>query len=188
MPSFRIVLITTLAVTAPIAGRTAVAQDPINVIITLRGDVGQYAGMCGNPGGEDKLSGSIQLVSFDQEDGTAFYEGTLERKSALNACGTQPNPTPDQVKMCVGHLDGSAQMHVTLEIYEDDRGAWVKSEPLVPPALRLTKRISGCPEAGEWLDAYPKDGIMSGLSFEDVPSGFLRAGRYGTPELELVVQ
>ena len=77
MLSFRIVLITTLAVTAPIAGRTAVAQDPINVIITLRGDVGQYAGMCGNPGGEDKLSGSIQLISFDQEDRTAFYEGTL---------------------------------------------------------------------------------------------------------------
>ena len=79
-------------------------------------------------------------------------------------------------------------MNVTLEIYEDDRGAWVKSEPPPGPGLGLTKKISGCPEAGNWLDAYPKDGLMSGLSIEDVPSGYLRAGKYGTPELELQVQ
>jgi hypothetical protein len=78
-------------------------------------------------------------------------------------------------------------MAVTLEVYEDDRGAWVKSEPLPGPEVQLTKKISGCPEAGNWLDAYPKDGIMSGLPLEDVPSGYLRAGKYGTPELELWV-
>jgi hypothetical protein len=78
-------------------------------------------------------------------------------------------------------------MDVTLEIYEDDRGAWVKSEPLPGPGLQLTKKINGCPEAGNWLDAYPKDGLMSGLSFEDVPSGYLRAGTYGTQQLELLV-
>ncbi|HEY8256514.1 MAG TPA: hypothetical protein VIG08_02550 [Gemmatimonadales bacterium] len=188
MLTFRIVVCAALAASVLVPGRTARAQGPINVVITLRGDVGQYAGMCGSPGGEDKMSGSIELVSFDPEDGSAFYQGTLERKTAVNACGTQPNPTEDQVKMCVGHLDGSAQMSVTLEVYEGDRGAYVKSEPLLPPALRLTKKISGCPEAGDWLDAYPKDGIMSGLAFEDVPSGLLRGGRYGTGELELLVQ
>jgi hypothetical protein len=28
---------------------------------------------------------------------------------------------------------------------------------------------------------------MSGLPLEDVPSGYLRAGKYGTPQLELSV-
>ena len=63
----------------------------------------------------------------------------------------------------------------------------MKSEPLQAPAVQLTKRINGCPEAGAWLDAYPKDGIMSGLRIEDVPSGYLQAGQYGTHELELFV-
>jgi hypothetical protein len=173
---------------ALVPGGTAQGQGQVNVVITSRGDVGQYAGMCGSRAGEDKLTGGLQVVSYDQDDGSALYEGTLERRTAVDACGTQPNPTEDQVKWCFAHLDGSARMHVTLEIYEDDRGAWLKSEPLLPPAVQLTKRISGCPEAGNWLNAYPKDGILSGLSFEDVPSGYLRAGSYGTPELELLVQ
>jgi hypothetical protein len=181
----RIALYTALAGAVVPAAR---AQAPVDVVITARGDVGQYAGMCGNRAGEDKLTGSLELVSYDDEDGTALYRGTLDRKTAVDACGTQPNPTEDQVKWCFAHLDGSVRMNVTLEIYEDDRGAWVKSEPLPGPGLGLTKKISGCPEAGNWLDAYPKDGLMSGLSIEDVPSGYLRAGKYGTPELELQVQ
>lgn len=183
----RIAFFTAVAAGAFLPIGPALAQGPVNVVITLSGDVGQYAGMCGNRSGEDKLSGGLQLVSFDKEDGTALYQGTLNRKTAVDACGTQPNPTEDQVKWCFAHLDGSARMAVTLEIYEDDRGAWLKSEPLPPPDLQLTKKINGCPEAGDWLNAYPKDGIMSGLSFEDVPSGYLRAGTYGTPELQLVV-
>ena len=187
MPTSRRVLCAAVATSALVHGTALRAQGPVNVVITARGDVGQYAGMCGSRSGEDKLTGGLQLVDFDREEGTAFYQGTLDRKTAVDACGTQPNPTEDQVKMCVGHLDGSAQMTVTLEIYEGDRGAWVKSVPLRAPALQLTKQISGCPEAGEWLNAYPEDGTMSGLSIEDVPSGYLRAGRYGTPELELFV-
>jgi hypothetical protein len=181
----RIVLFTAVAAGALVPGRAARAQGPVNVVITARGDVGQYAGMCGSHAGEDKLSGGLQLVSFDKEDGTALYQGKLDRMTAVDACGTQPNPTEDQVKWCFAHLDGSARMDVTLEIYEDDRGAWVKSEPL--PGLQLTKKINGCPEASSWLDAYPKDGLMSGLPFEDVPSGYLRAGTYGTQKLELRV-
>jgi len=183
----RIVLFTAVAASALVPGGAAQAQGPVNVVITARGDVGQYAGMCGDHAGEDKLSGGLQLVSFDKEDGTALYQGTLDRKTSVDACGTQPSPTEDQVKWCFAHLDGSARMDVTLEIYEDDRGAWVKSEPLPGPGLQLTKKINGCPEAGNWLDAYPKDGIMSGLPIEDVPSGYLRGGKYGTQELELWV-
>ena len=179
---------TAVAASALVAGRAARAQDPVDVVITARGDVGQYAGMCGNRAGEDKLSGGLQLVNFDKEDGTALYQRTLDRTTAVDACGTQPSPTEDQVKWCFAHLDGSARMHVTLEINEDNRGAWLKSEPLPGPGLQLTKKINGCPEAGNWLDAYPKDGIMSGLPFEDVPSGYLRAGTYGTHELELLVR
>ncbi len=183
----RILLFTAVAVSVLGPAGAARAQGPVNVVITARGDVGQYAGMCGSRAGEDKLSGGLQLVDFDQEDGTALYQGTLDRNTAVDACGTQPNPTPDQVKWCFAHLDGSARMNVTLEIYEDDRGAWMKSEPLPAPALQLTKKISGCPEAGTWLDAYPKDELMSGLPIEDVPSGYLRAGKYGTQALELLV-
>jgi hypothetical protein len=186
----KLILFAAVAASTLVPGRASQAQGTVNVVITARGDVGQYAGMCAASGGEDKLTGDLQLISFDDEDRTALYQGTLERKTAVDACGTQPNPTEDQVKMCVAHLDGSAPMNVTLEIYEDDRGAYVKSEPLPPqpgPALQVTKKISGCPEAGNWLDAYPKDGIMSGLPIEDVPSGYLRAGKYGTQELELLV-
>ena len=183
----RTVLLAAVAASALVWSTPAPAQGPVNVVITLRGDVGQYAGMCGNRAGEDKLSGGLQLVNFDPEDSTALYQGTLDRNTSVDACGTQPAPTEDQVKWCFAHLNGSARMDVSLEIYEDNRGAWLKSKPLVAPALQLTKQINGCPEAGNWLDAYPKDGIMSGLQFDDVPSGYLRAGKYGTPELELWV-
>jgi hypothetical protein len=184
----RCVTIAAVASGMLLLARPSGAQGPVDVVVTLRGDVGQYAGMCGVHGGEDKLSGRLQLVSFDEDDGTAFYQGTLNRKTSVDACGTEPNPTADQVKMCFAHLEGTAPMKVTLEIYEDDRGAWLKSEPLAGSAVQPTKTITGgCAEAGKWLDAYPKDGIMSGLSFEDVPSGYLRARTYGTHELELVV-
>src|SRR5829696_5854655 len=109
-----IVLFTAVAATALVPAKTLRAQGPVNVVITARGDVGQYAGMCGSHSGEDKLTGGLQLVNFDAEDGTAFYQGTLERRTGVDACGTEPAPTEDQVKMCVAHLDGSAQMHVTL--------------------------------------------------------------------------
>lgn len=187
MPS-RMFLFSAIAASALVPGSAARGQGPVNVVITARGDVGQYAGMCGDRAGEDKLAGSLQLVSFDKEDGTALYQGTLTRKTAVDACGTRPSPTEDQVAWCFAHLDGSARMSVTLEIYEDDRGAWLKSKPLTGPGLQLAKKIGGCPEAGEWLDTYPEDGLLSGVSFEDVPSGYLRAGKYGTQQLELLVQ
>jgi hypothetical protein len=89
--------------------------------------------------------------------------------------------------MCVAHLSGRWPMDVTLQVYEDNRGAWVKSEPAAsqPPVAR--KQISGCTEPGEWLDAYPADGWMSGLGLESVPSGPLGTGTYTTENLTLTV-
>jgi hypothetical protein len=64
----------------------------------------------------------------------------------------------------------------------------VKSEPATPlPSETVRKQISGCPEPGEWLDAYPKDGWMSGLGLETVPSGPLGTGTYKTENLTLTV-
>lgn len=156
----------------------------IKVAIVATGDVGQYAGMCGSHTGLDSLTGKLKLTSLDK-DGSAFYEGTLSRRTKVEACGTKPSPTEDQVTWCFATLTGAVDMLVTLEIYEGDRGAWVKSKPVGAPTQ---KGISGCPEPSEWLNRYPNDGMMSGLPIDDVPSGPLAAPqKYGTPELTLEV-
>jgi hypothetical protein len=168
------------------AATNAAAQ--VHVAIVAKGDVGQYAGMCDAAGGTDSLDGNLELKDLG-DDGTALYEGRLIRVTEVDACGTKPAPTEDQVAMCVAHLSGRLLMDVTLQIYEDNRGAWVKSEPAGVPAPPSgnRKQISGCPEPGDWLDAYPKDGGMSGLGLEDVPSGPLLPGTYTTENLTLTV-
>ena len=151
----------------PAVGRVAPATQ-VHVAIIARGDIGHYAGMCDARSGSDSLDGTVKLEELD-EDGTAHYRGALPRFTEVNACGTRPAPTEDQVKMCVAHLSGEALMDVTIEIYEGDRGAYVKMEPI----SGLRKQISGCPEPGDWLDSYPDDGWLSGMAFETVPSGEL---------------
>jgi hypothetical protein len=158
----------------------------VHIALVAKGDVGQYAGMCDAAGGTDSLDGILDLKDLG-DDGTALYEGRLSRVTEVDACGTKPAPTEDQVAMCVAHLSGRSPMHVTLEVYEDDRGAWVKSEPATPLPSEIRKQIGGCPEPGEWLDAYPADGWMSGLGLEDVPSGPLGTGTYTTENLTLTV-
>lgn len=175
------------AVASAAAATNAAAQ--VHVAIVAKGDVGQYAGMCAAAGGTDSLDGILALKELG-DDGTALYAGRLIRITEVNACGTKPAPTEDQVVMCVAQLSGRATMDVTLQVYEDNRGAWVKSEPAAPPFLpsgSFRKQISGCPEPGDWLDAYPKDGWMSGLGLEDVPSGPLLPGTYTTENLTLTV-
>jgi hypothetical protein len=167
------------------AATNAAAQ--VHVAIVAKGDVGQYAGMCDAAGGTDSLDGNLELKDLG-DDGTALYEGRLIRVTEVDACGTKPAPTEDQVAMCVAHLSGSSPMDVTLEVYEDDRGAWVKSEPAAPlPSETVRKEISGCVEPGQWLAAYPADGWMSGLGLESVPSGPLGTGTYTTENLTLTV-
>jgi hypothetical protein len=174
------------AATNPVPAIPARAAQ-VHVAIVAKGDVGQYAGMCGSRAGTDSLDGILELKDLG-DDGTALYAGKLIRVTEVDACGTKPAPTEDQVAMCFAHLSGRAPMDVTLEVYEDDRGAWVKSEPATPlPSETVRKQISGCPEPGEWLDAYPKDGWMSGLGLETVPSGPLGTGTYTTENLTLTV-
>jgi len=167
---------------------SVVAAQQVRVTILATGDVGNYAGMCGAPAGADQLSGVLELRGVD-EDGSALYEGRLMRTTSVVACGTRPNPTEDQVAWCTAQLTGRSPMDVTLEIYEDDRGAWVKSQPAPPtPAEPVVKQISGCPEPGNYLGVYPDDGWMSGLGLESVPSGELVAGtQYRTGNVTLTV-
>jgi hypothetical protein len=159
----------------------------VHVAIVAKGDIGQYAGMCDAAGGTDSLDGVLELKELG-DDGTALYQGEqLIRVTEVDACGTKPAPTEDQVAMCVAHLSGRTRMYVTLQVYEDDRGAWVKSEAVATLAPLFRKQISGCTEPGEWLDAYPADGWMSGLGIESVPSGPLVTGTYTTENLTLTV-
>ncbi len=166
---------------------TRLRAAQVRVAIVAKGDVGQYAGMCDGGVGTDSLDGTLDLKDLG-DDGTALYAGKLTRVTEVDACGTKPAPTEDQVAMCLAHLSGRSPMNVTLEVYEDDRGAWVKSEPATPlPSETVKKEISGCPEPGEWLGAYPADGWMSGLGLESVPSGPLGTGTYTTENLTLTV-
>ena len=180
------------AVASGAAATNAASTHParaaqVHVAIVAKGDVGQYAGMCGSRAGSASLDGILDLKTLGT-DGDLHYEGRIRRFTEVDACGTKPAPTEDQVVMCFAHLSGRAVMDVTLQVYEDDRGAWVKSEPAVPlPSETVRKQISGCTEPGEWLDAYPADGWMSGLGLEDVPSGPLGTGTYTTENLTLTV-
>jgi len=176
------------AVAAAAATIGAVPTNPsraaqVHVAIVAKGDVGQYAGMCGSRAGTDSLDGILDLKDLG-DDGAALYAGKLIRVTEVDACGTKPAPTEDQVVWCFAHLSGRARMDVTLEVYEDDRGAWVKSKPVAT----MKKEIGGCAEPAEWLAAYPDDGGMSGLGLESVPSGPLRSGTsYTTENLTLKV-
>lgn len=168
-------------------GAVQPASAQVRVAIVVKGDVGNYQGMCDGGTGTDSLAGTLHLRSLD-DDGHAFYEGRLSRVTEVEACGTRPAPTEDQVKMCLAMLSGRAPMNVTLEVYEDDRGAWVKSEPVIPlPSEPVKKEIGGCPEPGEYLRAYPADGWASGLGLDDVPSGPLGAGTWTTGNVSLTV-
>jgi hypothetical protein len=172
---------------APAPARTSPSPGArVHVAIVATGDIGQYAGMCGSRAGSDSLDGMLELDDLG-DDGTARYQGELTRITEVDACGTKPAPTEDQVAMCFAHLSGSAVMAVTLEVYEDDRGAWVKSKAIPTPAPAARKQIGGCIEPGEWLNAYPDDGWMSGLEFDTVPSGQLIPGTYRTGNTTLTV-
>ncbi len=181
-----IAVLATLAVV--VQGAASGNSDQIRVAVVAKGDVGEHAGMCDGGTGTDSLSGTLLLRGlFD--DGAAFYEGRLSRTTDVDGCGTKPSPTEDQVTLCLAHLTGSAAMDVTLEVYEGDRGAWFKSQPVaVPlPSEVPRKAVSGCPQPGEYLNEYPGDGWMSGLGFESVPSGALLPGTYTTENVTLTV-
>ena len=177
------------AATAPTVPTNSTRAAQVRVAIVAKGDVGQYAGMCDGVGGTDSLGGTLDLLDL-ADDGSARYAGRLMRVTEVDACGTRPAPTEDQVAMCFAHLSGRSPMDVTLEVYEGDRGAWVKSKPTAPLPSEfgfVRKQITGCTEPGQWLAAYPDDGGMSGLGLESVPSGPLGTGTYTTENLTLTV-
>jgi hypothetical protein len=163
--------------------------DSVNVALVLSGEVGQYAGMCGSGtlGGTDSLTGRLGRdgdgpVASDED---VMYRGLLTRKTHVSACGTKPAPTEDQVAMCSATLVGSARMNVELEVYEGDRGAYIKMT--ADTTQPVTKSISGCPDPGEWLKDYYPNGA-SGFGIETVPSGLLQVGKtYTEPGVSLKI-
>ncbi len=158
---------------AAVGGATRSAG--VKVALVLSGDPGQYAGMCDGAGGTDSLTGTLvrQGSGPVASDEDVMYSGVLSRKTDISACGTKPAPTEDQVAMCVANLVGSAKMNVELEVYEGDRGVWIKMKA---DPTSVTKSVTGCPEPGEWLKEYYPDGA-SGVGIETVPSGLLRVGK-----------
>jgi hypothetical protein len=175
------------AFVATIAGNFV--PDSVEVALVLSGEVGQYAGMCGSGtlGGTDSLIGTLVQDGGGPPapDEDVTYRGRLDRKTHVSACGTKPAPTEDQVAMCSATLVGSARMNVELEVYEGDRGAYIKMT--ADTTQPVTKSISGCPEPGEWLKEYYPDGA-SGFGIETVPSGLLQAGKtYTEPGVSLKV-
>jgi hypothetical protein len=178
-----------LAVTALASpkGGTFMGDPRVEVALVLSGDVGQYAGMCGAPGGTDSLTGALirEGTGPVAPDDDVVYRGSLARKTKVSACGTKPAPTEDQVAWCVASLTGSARMNVELEINEGDRGAWIKMT--ADTTAPVIKSISGCPEPSEWLKEYYPDGA-SGFGIETVPSGLLQVGKtYTEPGLSLEI-
>jgi hypothetical protein len=158
-----------------VAGVGAAAPDPerVKVTLVLSGDVGQYAGMCAGLGGWDSLTGVLVRdgtgpVAPDED---LMYRGPLSRKTSVGACGTKPAPTEDQVAMCTATLTGSAKMNVELEVYEGDRGAYIKME--ADTTSPVTESVGGCVEPSEWLKDYYPNGA-SGISISTVPSGLLQ--------------
>jgi hypothetical protein len=183
-------VLSVLAVTALAApqGGTIVVGDPrVEVALVLTGDVGQYAGMCGAPGGTDSLTGALirEGTGPVDPDDDVVYRGSLARTTKVSACGTRPAPTEDQVAWCFATLTGSARMNVELEINEGDRGAWIKMT--ADTTAPVSKSISGCAEPSEWLKEYYPDGA-SGFGIETVPSGLLQVGKtYAEPGLSLEI-
>ena len=183
-------LLSALALTAAAAaiGGAAFGGDPgVKVTLRLDGDVGQYAGQCPGLGGTDFFKGTLIREGTGPVDPTEdlMYRGVLDRETAVGACGTKPSPTEDQVTMCSANLIGSAKMIVELEVYEGDRGAYIKMT--ADTTQRVTKSISGCLEPGEWLKDYYPDGA-SGFGIETVPSGLLQVGKtYTEPGVSLYV-
>ncbi len=157
----------------------ALAADPmVKVALVLSGDVGQYAGMCGNlpTGGTDSLTGELQRDGTGPvaPDDDVMYRGVLARRTNVTACGTKPAPTEDQVGMCTATLVGSARMNVELEVYEGDRGAYIKMT--ADTTAPVTESVGGCPEPMQWLKDYYPEGA-SGIAIETVPSGLLQVGQ-----------
>lgn len=165
-----------LALAVAVIGVAARGPAGVEVALVLSGDVGQYAGMCGALGGWDSLTGVLFREGSGPvaPDEDVMYRGLLSRKTNVGACGTKPSPTEDQVDVCSATLVGSAQMNVELEVYEGNRGAYIKMEADTSHAV--TKSIGGCPEPAEWLKEYYPDGA-SGIGIATVPSGLLRVGK-----------
>ncbi len=145
----------------------------VKVEIILSGEVGHYAGMCpGGLGGTDTFTGTLlPLSGGGRADDDLIYTGRLSRTTEVDACGTRPAPTEDQVAMCFAHLSGTAQMDVEVTVQYDDRGAYIKME--AASAYPVIEKVGGCDEPSVWLEEYYPESEI-GFLISTVPSGPLQ--------------
>jgi hypothetical protein len=100
-----------LAIGAVAVGATATDTVPlhpahaaqVHVAIVAKGDVGQYAGMCGSRAGTDSLDGILGLMDLD-DDGSALYAGKLTRFTEVDACG--PSQLRRRIRWSGAYLSG----------------------------------------------------------------------------------
>jgi len=159
----------------------------VMVSIVYTGVGGPYDGCPGaNHNGTDAMTGTLNQGGRDP-DGAVEYTGVLGRSTHLDVCDVKQTSNGDD--WCTTRLTGSSKMAVTIDVDGDNRGAYIKAEavknaPVAKSAIgdcdpRLTKEIR---------DAYPDDGVMSGIPFETVPSGPLAAGRWEVGHYSLDVR
>jgi hypothetical protein len=107
-------------------------------------------------------------------------------------CGVPPGGTDVlQGLLEIDNLDsdGSARYKGVLVRETKVMACGLKPSPTEDQPTWCTASLDGSAKMAVTLEiAYPQDGIMSGLGFDDVPSGRLTAGNTcGTPELSLEV-
>lgn len=105
------------------------------------------------------------------------YKGVLARTTLLDVCDVKQ--TPDGDEWCTTRLTGSSKMAVAIDVDGDNGGAYVKAQAVKgAPVQKSTFGDCDPRLTNNVQDAYPDDGVMSGIAFEEVPSGPLQVGRW----------
>lgn len=167
------------------AARVGQAGGPgapgVMVSIVYRGVGGPYGHTLdecpgANRQGMDAMTGTLDQGGIDP-DGAVQYKGVLARTTLLDLCFAKQ--TPDGDEWCTTRLTGSSKMAVTIDVDGDNRGAYVKAQA-VKNAPVVKSAFGDCDPTvtDEARDAYPDDGMMSGIPFETVPTGPLRVGKW----------
>ena len=147
-------------------------------------------------GGTDVVEGVVRTVGRgDALDGEVVYQGVLKRRTHLGICDVQMrNGYEDQHDWCAMVLSGTKDVAVTISVgAQQGDGARVRMDP-VPGSISVST-TGGCGASVQsgWRADYVK---TDDASFDTVPPGRLRAGRYrqygegvsGDPQGEWVLE
>jgi len=129
-------------------------------------------------GGTDVVEGVVRTVGRgDALDGEVVYQGVLKRRTHLGICDAQErNGHEDEHDWCAMVLSGTKDVAVTISVgSQQGDGARVRMDP-VPGSISVST-TGGCGALiqSEWRADYVE---TDDASFDTVPPGRLRAGRY----------